>query len=296
VALLTENCRLVLAKLFVDNLTVMDFSFLDRERGVVGESWIVDIELGGELDEQGMVFDFGHVKKQIKQFIDAQADHRLLVPVASEGCRTRVSGDELAIEFPLSSGALIRPSSPRDAVFLVAADVVDAHQIAENLQEQLKSILPDNVRDVLIRLRPEAIDGAYFHYTHGLQKHLGQCQRIAHGHRSRIEIAVNGQRDEALEALWADRLADIYIATDAHITEEFDHQGIDHLTLAYTAAQGDFSISLPRRQVFIVPHVSTVENIAIHLAERVAGETPGEVHVKAFEGVGKGAFGTSSAL
>ncbi len=280
-----------MAKLFVDNLTVMDFSFLDRERGVVGESWIVDIELTGELDEQGMVFDFGNVKKQIKQFIDAQADHRLLVPAASPGCSTRVSGEQLSVDFPLSSGAMIRHQSPRDAVLLLAEDSVDAGQIAKDLQAQLKSILPENVRDVLIMLRPEAIRDAYFHYSHGLQKHQGQCQRIAHGHRSRLEISTDGERNVALEAQWTQRLADIYIATDSHVVEEFDHKGIAHLQLAYTAAQGEFAMSLPREQVFVMPRVSTVENIAMHLAELVAGDVSGDVLVKAFEGVGKGAYG-----
>ncbi len=280
-----------MARLFIDNLTVMDFSFLDSKRGVVGESWIVDIELAGELDDQGMVFDFGHVKKQIKQFIDAQADHRLLVPVSSPACRASVSDDRLSVEFQLSSGAMISHQSPRDAVLLVDTDAINIAQIANDLQVKLKSILPENVHEVLINLRAENINGAYYHYTHGLQKHLGQCQRIAHGHRSRIEIEINGKRSQQHEEQWAGRLADIYIATESHVIEEFELNGIKHSRIAYVAEQGDFSISLPSSQVLIIPYVSTVENIAVYLAESIAKENPGRIKVKAFEGIEKGAFG-----
>ena len=37
-------------QLFVNDLTVMDFSYLCPERGMVGESWIVDVILSGDPD------------------------------------------------------------------------------------------------------------------------------------------------------------------------------------------------------------------------------------------------------
>ena len=281
-----------IVQLFVDNLTVIDFSYLDSDRGLVGESWIVDINLAGQLDEQGMVFDFGQVKKQIKQFIDFEIDHRLLVPVHSRNCSTVVDNDELFIEFPLNSGVVISHRSPQSAVLLVNSSVIAADHVASILRRKIaEQLLPKNINEVLITLRNEHIEGAYYQYTHGLQGHLGACQRIAHGHRSRIEIEMDGRRCPRCESQWAEKLKDKYIATKKHVLEEFYCNQISHTRLAYVAAEGFFSICLPTSQVYMMPHVSTVENIAMHLTELTAKETNKDIKVKAFEGLGKGAFG-----
>lgn len=283
-----------MARLFVDNLTVIDFSYLDNKRGVVGESWIVDLELAGDLNEQGMLFDFGEIKKQIKQFIDFEIDHRLLVPMNSLGCRIDIQGDEMSIEFPLNTGGVIFHQSPKGSIYLVDAETIDIKKISQDLQTRIHALLPDNVSEVLIHLRHEIIDGAFYHYTHGLQKHLGQCQRIAHGHRSRIEVKMDGNRSSDLELQWASILKDSYIATEGHIIEEFELNGIAHTKLEYTADEGKFSICLPSSFLFVMPMESTVENIAVHLAELIAKKSKNKVSVKAYEGLNKGAYGEAA--
>lgn len=65
-------------QLFVDDLTVMDFSYLCPLRGMVGESWIVDVRLDGELNDESMIQDFSKVKKELKRLIDEHVDHKLL--------------------------------------------------------------------------------------------------------------------------------------------------------------------------------------------------------------------------
>jgi hypothetical protein len=58
-------------QLFVNNLTNIDFSYLCPDRGLVGETWLVNIVLKGPIDPQGMVCDFGKVKKTLRTWLDA---------------------------------------------------------------------------------------------------------------------------------------------------------------------------------------------------------------------------------
>ena len=68
-----------MSTLFVNKLTNIDFSFLDPYQGLVGESWLLDIQLDGSLNEEGMVLDFGLVKKAVREYVDTVIDHCLVV-------------------------------------------------------------------------------------------------------------------------------------------------------------------------------------------------------------------------
>ncbi len=275
--------------LFVEQLTVIDASYLCPVRGLVGESWIVDLELEGALDEQSMVLDFGAVKKQLKRAIDDGPDHTLIVPLHYPAQQTTTLPDGRVRTWFMSQAGGIEHIAPPCALTLLEAPAVTMAALIAHLEPQLKTAVPANVARVSVSLRVEAIDGASYHYTHGLAKHQGACQRIAHGHRSRIAIAVDGQRSTALEAQWAETFRDIYLVTGAHVVADDG----ERLSVAYHAPEGHFELSLPKARCYLLGHDtdSTVEEIAEHLASRIAEQHPGQtVTVRAYEGVMKGAL------
>ncbi len=281
-------------RLFVNNLTVIDFSFFHPSRGVVGESWIVDVELVGELNDEGMVFDFGHVKKLLKKALDEGMDHTLVVPVQLPGLTVTEKGtqEDIAIEYVDNTGKLqFAYQSPREAVFLIDSDKVSIDSARPLLETHLNTLVPANVRQVILNLRTEEISGDFYHYSHGLKKHQGDCQRICHGHRSRIEILRNGKRDFDVEREWAERFADIYLVTEE---DQLESAYPNLLHVGYEAEQGRFDVWLKPQQCYYMSGDTTVELIATHIAESLAKEhSADEWRVRAFEGVQKGAIAVS---
>lgn len=255
---------------------------------MVGESWQVDLELEGSLDEQGMVLDFGDIKKQVKNLIDDTFDHKLLVPADYQGLQVDKHDESTEIKFSLSDGGSIEHRSPNDAIRFIDSQAVTIESLTPEIIAALEPHLPDNVNSVQLRLWPEHCEDAYYHYSHGLKHHEGNCQRIAHGHRSRIVIYRNGSRDPALERSWAEQWKDIYIGTKEDVVD----QSNDYLTFSYTSIQGEFLLKMPAKRCYLVDTDSTVENLAAHIAEVLKQLHPGEdIKIYAYEGVDKGAIG-----
>ena len=271
-------------RLFVDNLTMIDCSVLDPKRGLIGASWKVDVELTGELDEQGMVFDFSQVKKTIKSYIDETVDHKLLAPQEYEGLN-RISQEPLTLSFKTLSGETLEHRSPEQAVCLIDTQRISKEVVGNFLAESLMAKMPSNVDAVILNLEEEADPGHYFCYSHGLKKHDGNCQRIAHGHRSQIQIWHNGKRSAELEQKIASQWADIYLGSEEDVLKQAD----ETIQFAYQSAQGQFHLKLDKTRVHLMSCDSTIECIADHVLS-LLDDQPGEVTVKAFEGIGKGAI------
>lgn len=280
-----------MATLFVDNLTVLDFSYLHAKRGMVGESWIVDVELSGDLNEHQMVFDFGHVKRAIKQTVDEALDHRLVLPTDCDQGEVNYQDGEIRLEWRYASG-VIRMTAPETSVLLLPAVDVSKGAVTRYLIKLIHQVLPPNVHEVLVRLREEDTGTApFYHYSHGLRHHDGNCQRIAHGHRSRIEIVENGRRSRYWEKLWADRWEDIYIGSRDDLEGTYFIDEIPHHRFRYEASQGRFELVIPEDHCYLLDTDTTVELLAQHLADTMAEEAgQSRFRVRAFEGVGKGAI------
>jgi len=278
-------------QLFVDRLTNIDCSYLHPDHGIEGESWLVDIVLAGELDDASMIMDFGLVKKRIKALIDYTVDHCLLVPGKSAALHNwQQQSGQVELRWQDHAGRSWELASPAQALCRIETDAITPQTVAVYLQHMLHDNLPDGIEVADIQLYTPQIEGPYYHYSHGLKKHDGNCQRIAHGHRSRLEIWRNGEPDGETTAAWASRWAHIYLVSQEDIISQEGGQ----LISGYDAPQGTFRLSAPRECCDVLPYDSTVERIAQHIAETLkTHDSASEWRVKAYEGIGKGALFTA---
>ncbi|PJE79700.1 hypothetical protein CI610_01312 [invertebrate metagenome] len=280
-----------MTSLFVRQLTTLDFSYLCPERGLVGETWLVDVVLSGVLNQQGMVFDFGYVKRQIKAVLDTLADHRLLVPVENKNITVNSDSGRISAQLVTEKIGVVVCKAPEEAVLLVNQPLINPENLTAFLEKKVMEILPDNVEKIEISLYPEAITGAFYHYSHGLKKHEGNCQRIAHGHRSALNVFVDGKDDNKLAQYWADTWKDIYIASEEDLQATMSYQGIICYQLGYQAPQGNFQLLISADRCCLFDTDTTVELIAEHIAGVLSQKNPGKrITVQAFEGVNKGAI------
>lgn len=283
--------------LFVREITVLDYAYLDPVEGPLGGSLDVDVTFTGDLDEEGVVFDFSLAKKAVKRVIDDLCDHRLVMPsrhaVALEGGVSRVTFKNGPSEFTYTC--------PSQGLCLLDVDDFSVEAMKSYLEAETMKVMPENVDKVTLRFREENLGEApHYRYTHGLKQHYGNCQRLLHGHRNRVDVTVDGEHRPDLEARICESWKNIHLAYpdnvvgDGHLLgQRQDH--LNTIEIRYTASQGDFHAHLPGRDVYIMAAETTVENIGRHLRDRVQ-EWVGpdaSVEVHAYEGIRKGSASAS---
>ncbi|EAQ65858.1 hypothetical protein MED121_01565 [Marinomonas sp. MED121] len=279
-------------KLFVKNLTHVDFSLFDTGRGLLGESWHTDVVLEGNLNDESMVCDFSIVKKLIKKWLDENIDHCLAIPHQNASVSMDTKDDAKHVfEFDKGGENHFYCAAPKQAFCILPLEEVTPEAVASWCEDQIMAILPADLAQVSITFTPEAIQGAQYQYSHGLKKHDGNCQRIAHGHRSTIDIFKDGVKSLELEQDWAKRWHDIYIGTEEDLIGIISEKGHHFHHFAYESQQGHFELIISSKQTYMIHTDTTVESLSSHITDTLANENPGRnIEVHAYEGIGKGAI------
>lgn len=294
--------------LFYKNVTVLDYAYLDDHLGVVGDALKVHVEFIGKTDEEGVVYDFSYAKKKVKEIIDRDCDHRLVVP---KGLVEKVGDDRLKFNYSFGLNDMpIEYECPAEGICELPSFHVNKTTIASHLENLILAEMPDTVSAIKLTLEDEVFEDGKptFHYSHGLKEHYGNCQRLFHGHKNTVDVFVNGVERWDLE----DYLATELFKNCIHFCKWENVQNkeeilpllknkaplgrfpeIPRVQIAYTSGQGEFKGSLPGSEVFFMTEESTVENLSMLFAKIIKEKVGDEkVMVRAYEGVAKGAIST----
>jgi len=104
-----------------------------------GHTYNVDVEIWGELNENGMIFDFNHLGNLIKRL-----DHRILV---SEDWVLERRDGRVVVE---KNGK--RLELPEDEVVILDKPNVTAEYIAEWFAERIAEKAGENVKRILVKV------------------------------------------------------------------------------------------------------------------------------------------------
>jgi len=291
--------------LFVRDVGKIDSAVFDPSLGIIGHSWYVDVWLTGTLDSNGFVFDFSPLKNLIKQTLASTLDHALIIPVGSQmvqfsefengerwTLKSRSRGDDKDARWDYVS--------PKGSVFPVHTIALKNTAIEQEFARILRHRLPATVNQLVVKLREEQIapTEASFRYTHGITGHNGLCQRLFHGHRSRMEIYIGEERRPDLEHFVAREILgnNVHIATLNQIKSGNGEVGFrgktdESVTLAYNGTLGSFEATMPSNRVFFVEDETSIESIAREVARIIKREERPRDRIKAvcYEGIDKGA-------
>lgn len=292
--------------LFIKDVTKIDCAVFDPGHGIAGESWHLDLSVTGALDQNGFVQDFSPLKRMVRQVLNSTLDHALIIPVGSQS--VMYSELELGESWKLPCRSVLdhldfpwEYRCPKGATYPLRAVTIKPSFLEQEITKILRHRMPESISSIQVKLREEAVNPteATYKYTHGIVGHEGLCQRLFHGHRSRIEIYTKDERRADLEHWVARDLfsGSVHIATPEQIKGAAlpvltQFTSVEPITLSYAGSLGAYEAVIPMNRLFLVEKETSIECIAAQLAQviRKKKSPKSPVKVVCYEGIGKGAI------
>lgn len=294
--------------LFLNDITKLDCALFDHGNGVLGYSWHVDITLSGVLDANGFVYDFSLLKNLVRQTLKTSVDHALIIPVGSQSVlyAETAEGEHWTLETRGKGGSAPfkwEYTCPKGAVYPIRCVALTPAIIEQEFARLLKHRLPATITDIRVKLRAEtaAPTEAMFRYTHGITGHQGLCQRLFHGHKSRIEVYIGEDRRPDLEHMVVSDVfgQNVHFATPAQLkncepwTLSTRGQVGQSVDLSFKGTLGSYSATIPADHVFLVEQETSIECVSRAVAQVLRKKLPKAEVIRAicYEGIGKGGIG-----
>jgi 6-pyruvoyl-tetrahydropterin synthase len=294
--------------LFYEHVTVIDYAFLHEHNGIMGNSLIVDVEFVGETDEEGVIYDFSYAKNKVKEIIDRDCDHRLVIPKGS----AIYENDKAYLKYSYGSeNEFVEYWCPTEGLCEIPSTYIRNESLKAYLENIVMKEMPENITAVRLKLREEGPSEheVFFHYTHGLKDHYGNCQRLFHGHKNPVKVEINGIRDIEKEKYLADKLfsGNIHFCNWENVINKSEiervtgtenpegrYAGMPKVHIRYNSSQGEFEGKVCGREIYFLQDETTVENLSIHFCRIIKKEVDQnhQVTVTAYEGIAKGAITT----
>ncbi len=127
-------------KISGDKLTLASAHMLTRHdkcARIHGHNYNIEVEAEGEVDENGMLIDFGIFKTNVGKIIK-QYDHRILIPEYNKDLNISIIDDQIIIE--TCEGKFYR--FPKDDVILLPLEATTVELLAKYFYHLIKEQYP----------------------------------------------------------------------------------------------------------------------------------------------------------
>jgi hypothetical protein len=281
--------------IFLNNVTAVDYAYIDDSGMIVGGSYDPKFLIYGELNgEESVDVDFSKVKKDIKRFIDDKEvgfDHKLWIIEGYSNSIVTYSEDIVKIETPY-----LTITGPKNILRVMKDDCESA--LEEFVATSLEDLHP-NVKGVYLNMsniitQSPFITSNYhqFRYTHGLKNSTNWgCQNIAHGHLSFIAAASYFMNNIELDFILQKIASELNLKMFT-MKENLTDDGV----IDYSCPRGYMRIDMTdvfmNEAVIALDTETTIENIVKYVADKYGDKLRrvGAHTLFVSEGLNKGSF------